>query len=305
MLTVSALTRPELGERLAHSGIHLQTGAFVTCVKTSIAHVADGIGLLYADYPLLEPGEFADFHVNFKQPGGLRRWFRPQVRFDYDGMMPFKPLPVDQAFPMFEWVLNWCVSSRANRYLIIHAAVIEKNGCAAILPAPPGSGKSTLCAALVSKGWRLLSDELTLIRLDDGKVVPLPRPISLKNGSIDVIRRYAPGSTFSREVSDTAKGTVAHLKAPADSIARASETARPAWIVFPKYEAGAAAALQAMPQARAFMQLAENAFNYSLLGASGFHALGAVIDQSASFQFTYSVLDDAVDVFATLKPPQP
>jgi predicted ATPase len=30
-----------------------------------------------------------------------------------------------------------------------------------ILPAPPGSGKSTLCAALVTRGWRLLSDELT------------------------------------------------------------------------------------------------------------------------------------------------
>jgi HprK-related kinase A len=302
MLTVSALTRSELGARLERTGIHLQTGSFVTCVKTSISHVADGIGLLYADYPLLEQGDFADFHVSFNQPGGLRRWFRPQVRFDYDGMAPFKPLPVEQAFPMFEWVLNWCISSRANRYLIIHAAVVEKHGHAAILPAPPGSGKSTLCAALVSKGWRLLSDELTLIRLEDGKLVPLPRPISLKNGSIDIIRRYAPGATFSREVSDTAKGTVAHLKAPADSIARAAQTAAPAWIVFPKYEAGAAATLEPIPQARAFMRVAENAFNYSLLGAAGFQALAGVIDQCSSYNFTYSVLDDAIEIFSRLKP---
>ena len=37
---------------------------------------------------------------------------------------------------------------------------------AVILPAPPGSGKSTLCAALVNRGWRLLSDELTLVDFD-------------------------------------------------------------------------------------------------------------------------------------------
>ena len=127
---------------------------------------------------------------------------------------------------MFEWVLNWCVSSHAHRYLCIHAAVIEKDGHAAILPAPPGSGKSTLCAALVSKGWRLLSDELTLVRLDSGELVPLPRPISLKNASIDIIRRYAPGSVFSPVVDDTVKGSIAHLKAPAASIARAGERAR-------------------------------------------------------------------------------
>jgi HprK-related kinase A len=305
MLTVSALTRAELGARLARGGIRLRTGAFTTCIQTTIAQVADGIGLLYADYPLLDEGDFADFYINLRQPGGLRRWFRPQVRFDCDGMAPFKPLPVEQAYPMFEWVLNWCVSSRANRYLIIHAAVVEKDGCAAILPAPPGSGKSTLCAALVGKGWRLLSDELALVGLDDAMITPLPRPISLKNGSIEVIRRYAPGSVFSRAVSDTSKGTVAHLKAPADSIARASETARPAWVIFPKYEAGAGASLEPVAPARAFMRVAENAFNYSLLGAQGFEALAEVIAHSSSYNFTYSVLDEAIEVFSNLRPPPP
>lgn len=59
----------------------------------------------------------------------------------------------------------------------------------AIVPAPLDSAKRTLCAALVGKGWRLLSDELALVRLDTGELVPLPRPISLKNASINIIRR--------------------------------------------------------------------------------------------------------------------
>ncbi|MEO7494740.1 MAG: HprK-related kinase A [Massilia sp.] len=301
--TVGALSRAELGARLAGAGIALRTGAFVTRVKSPIGHIADGIALLYADYPLIENAGFADFHINMLQPGGLRRWFRPQVRFDHDGDAPFKPLPVDQAFPMFEWILNWCVSSRANRYLIIHAAVVERDGHAVIMPAPPGSGKSTLCAALVTRGWRLLSDELALIGLDDRLLVPLPRPISLKNASIEVIGKYAPGAVFSRAVSDTNKGTVAHLKAPADSIARAFETARPAWIVFPKYVAGAPATLAPIAPARAFMRVAENAFNYSLLGARGFDTLGEVIAGADSYDFSYSVLDEAVALFSRLAPP--
>jgi hypothetical protein len=168
------------------------------------------------------------------------------------------------------------------------------------MPAPPGSGKSTLCAALVHAGWRLLSDELALVRLADGLLQPVPRPVSLKNASIGVIRRFAPQAVFSPEVHDTSKGTIAHMKAPAAAVARAHEPARPAWLIFPRYQAGAAAQLAPLAPARAFMQLAENCFNYSVLGAAGFHALGALVDRVAARQFSYGDLDEAVRLFACL-----
>jgi HprK-related kinase A len=303
VLTVSSLPRAELKARLGGTGLRLQTGSFVTRIGSAIPAVADGIALLYADYPLAGEGGFADFHLFLNGSGGLRRWLRPQVNFDYDGTRPFEPLPAAQAFPLFEWSMNYCVSTRVHGYLVLHAAVIERNGVAAILPAPPGSGKSTLCAALVTRGWRLLSDELTLVRLDTGEIQPLPRPVSLKNASIDLMRAYAPQAVFSRPVSATAKGTVAHMKPPGDSVRRAHERARPAWIVFPRYAAGAAPQLVPMEKARAFMQVAENAFNYSLLAATGFEAMSRLVDASACYQFTYSVLDDAIDVFDSLTPP--
>lgn len=299
MTTVASLTRAQLGERLAGPGIHLRTGRFTTLLRSPIGGVADGIHLLYGDYPLHDG--FADFHLDLVRPPTLRRWLRPQVSLLYDGRSMFKPLPLDQAFPMFEWGLNWCVSSRANRYLIVHAAVVEKGGRAAILPAPPGSGKSTLCAALVGRGgWRLLSDELTLLRLDEGVLYPLPRPISLKNASIGVIRDYVPDSVMSRAVTDTVKGTVAHVRAPADSVARAAETALPAWVVFPRFEAGAAITAEPMPRADTFMQLAQNCFNYSLLGAEGFTALAGLVGRSQGYRFRYGVLDEALAFFDSL-----
>jgi HprK-related kinase A len=300
---ISSYTSSELRFQLKH-GISLQTGAFTTHLKTSVASVAEGIGLLYADYSLMEQGGFADFHVDLSRPFNLRRWFKPQVLFLFDGKSTFKPLPFDQAFPMFEWGLNWCVSSHAHSYLIIHAAVVEKGGHAAILPAPPGSGKSTLCAALIHRGWRLFSDELALVRLNDGKIIPLPRPVSLKNESIDIIRRYQPDAIFSRKVADTMKGTIAHMKVPTSSIERASESAQAAWVVFPKYQADAVEAqLEALPQSRAFMRVADNTFNYSLLGAKGFAALASLIGASQCYDFSYASLDQAVETFANLKPP--
>jgi hypothetical protein len=58
-----------------------------------------------------------------------------------------------------------------------------------------------------------------------------------------------------------------------------------------------------MPQGEAFMQLADSAFNYSALGEEGFRVLANVIDQCDCYSFTYSNLDEAVAVFASLEPP--
>lgn len=249
---------------------------------------------------MLAQTDFADFHVEVRRAPGLRGWLKPQVIFLLDGLVPFRPLPKAQSFAMLEWGLNWCIASHCHQYLMIHAAVIERDGLAAILPAPPGSGKSTLTAALVQRGWRLCSDELTLLRPEDGEVVPLARPVNLKNTSIEVIRRFAPGVVIGPEIRDTLKGRVAHVKPVAEHVARVDVRARPRWIVFPRWQAGAAPTLAPQPRAQAFIQLAENAFNYSMLGEKGFATLGDTIDRCECLSFCYGELDDAVAVFDRL-----
>jgi HprK-related kinase A len=297
-MTVRDALRSGIDDR----GIFIQTGPFVVHLRTRIKRVIDGVACLYPDYPTAPGTDFADFHIELAQPNGLRRWYRPQVNFALDGQVPFLPLPLDQALPMLEWGLNWAIANYALQYLIIHAAAIEKDGLAAILPAPPGSGKSTLCAALVHRGWRLLSDEMALLCMQTGNVIPVARPISLKNESIDVIRGYADGTIFSAPARDTAKGTVALLKAPTASVRRAGEPARPAWVVVPKFVRGVTATLTPKSRAETFIELGQNAFNYSVHGAKGFKLLARVMDGCDCFQFQYSKLDDAVAAFASLRP---
>ena len=299
-MTVGELPARALESALAGTGLRLRTGPIVTRIRSELPELGETVSLLYREHSVEPEDGFADFHVRVGRPAGLRRWIKPQVEFEFDGAPPFLPLPGDQAFPILEWGLNWCVSAHCHQYLVVHAAVLERNGGALILPAPPGSGKSTLCAGLVSRGWRLLSDELTLLDPNTAMVMPLARPISLKNQSIEVIRKFAPQAVFSTTVHDTLKGSVAHMKPPAEAVRRALEPAAPRWIVAPRYKAGAASELTPLSRGRAFMQLADSAFNYNVHGRQGFELLADAVERSECYEFVYGDLENATAMFTEL-----
>lgn len=299
--TVASLTPVELERRLKRDGIFLRLPPFVFKIQSPIPIVAQGIAELYADYELLaDDTEFADFHVSVVYG---RRLPRRLCVFELDGQRPFTPLAVGEAFAFLEWGMNWCVTGYCHTLLTLHAAVLERHGRVLIMPAPPGSGKSTLCAALMLDGWRLLSDEMALLDPVTGLVTPAPRPVSLKNGSIEIIRRRAPTASWGPTAHDTQKGTVAHLRASSSSVARATEPGLPGWVVFPQYLADVPAQLLPRPKAASLMQLAQNSFNQHVLGKAGFDALADVIARSDCYDFSYAQLDEALPLFAALPLP--
>jgi len=294
----------DLRRQLAGAGVWLRTGPFSLKLQSGIPSVAEGLADLYGQFEVRSAHEtFADFHVSVNPPAGLRRWLRPQAAFSFDGRQPFKPLPREQAFPMLEWGLNWCVSTQAHHYLILHAAVVEKNGLAAILAAPPGFGKSTLTAGLVLSGWRLLCDELTLIERKTGWIHALPRPISLKNESIPLIRDFSPDAFLNRPSRDTAKGTVAYLRPPKDSVRRQHEPACPRWIIFPRWVADGETELVPRSKPQTLQALTQQAFNFNQLGREGFRVCAGLIKQTDCYDFQYSRLEEAVAVFDRLADP--
>ncbi len=300
MTLLGDLAPGDIARRLAGPGLALRTGPFIFRIRSRLKSVSQTLLLLYAQHPVAQDGAFCDATLELTQPAGLRRWWRQQVVVSVEGQRLFEPLPLDQAFALLEWTMNWWVSGNAHQYLLLHAACVERDGRAVILPAPPGSGKSTLCAALVQRGWRLMSDELTMIDPASGQLWALARPVSLKNQSLNVIRQFEPSVVLSDAAHDTAKGTVAHMKPRADDVRRMHAPAQARWVVFPRYVAGAAPALTVRPKADAMMDLGRNAFNYPLLGLAGFEALAGVVSRSDCFSFSYSRLDDAIAVFDAL-----
>ena len=299
-MNISQLTDREFVERLAGAGLLLNAGPFVFSIQTEIRQIADGLRLLYGEFPFASSEDFADFHILFSQTRTWRGGLRPHVIAEIDGHRPAAAVPLEQVFAVFEGCLNWCIYTQAYQYLIIHAAALERGGKAVVLPAPPGSGKSTLCAALVHHGWRLLTDELTLIDTESATVVPIARPISLKNESIDLIRKFAPDAVIGPMSPNTIKGTIAHIKPPSESVARVHEDCGPAWLVVPNYRPGASAAARELPKGEAFMRVAESAVNYMPLGKLGFDLVSTLIDGAGCHRFEYSDLGQAVQWFDAL-----
>ena len=289
-----SLSPAEVSHRLGGHGLNLTIGRFDIALKSHLPHVHRGVVQLYADFPLSPDNALIDFRIDVASPSRLRRWFRPQVNFNFDGVRPFKPLPINQAFAMFEWGLNWVIANHAHQFAIVHAATVEKNGRGYIFPGVPGSGKSTLCAALVCRGWRLLSDEMALISLVDGLIWPIPRPVSLKNASIQIIRNFGVDAVLGDVVADTAKGNIAHMRPPKASVASAAIPVAPYAIVFPTYRAGAKTEYVEISKGQTVMRLAENCFNYPVLGAAGFNCLADTVERSRCHTAIYSALDDII-----------
>lgn len=293
-MIVGDLSRQELERRLTDAGLDIQFGPFNLRVRSNLASLARLVHQLYEPYPMVEAAAIIDFHVGIGSPHGLRRWFRRQASFTIDGQSPFAPYTVDHAFPALEWGINWCVATRSHHLLMLHSAGVERNGSAMLFPASPGGGKSTLCTALIHSGWRLMSDEFGLVRPEDGMLLPLPRLIPLKNESIDVIRRFRLEAIIGPSFLGTRKGTVAHVRPPADSIRRMQEPARPRWFVFPRWIANAPLSLAPMAKSQAFLMVATNAFNYEVLDETAFRLVADMVRACDCYSLSYSDLDEAI-----------
>jgi HprK-related kinase A len=294
-MRIGDLDSAVLARGLAGEGIALDLGAARVRVRAEAPGLAEALRTVYWAYPAEEASGFFDLTVRIERPRGIRRFVGPQVSFFVDGGRPFQPFPSDTHLPLLEWGINYCFAERCHDHLVLHAGVVERRGHAVVLPALPGSGKSTLTAALVCRGYRLLSDEFGVLRLSAGMAMPMLKPLALKNESIDVIRAFAPGAVLGPRFPKTRKGTVAHMAPDESSVAGRRTSARPSLIVFPKYAAGTELQCIPVPRSRAFTRLAVNSFNYAKLGPQGFDAVGDLVESCECYSLRYSSLDEAVE----------
>lgn len=272
----------------------LETGPFVVKTSTNIEELQGLADSFYGNALQQAPLDgYADIHIELLRVLPLRRWQLGRMVFRSDLENPFPTLPQEHHFAFLEWGINWCIAMQAHQYLMFHSAVLEKHGKALILPAEPGSGKSTLCAALMLRGWRLLSDEFGFYRPETGELTPMPRPMPLKNESIRVIREFDPEARLGPIFYGTHKGDVAHLHPTAESIQRQAETAHPRWVVFPQYKKDATTQLYDFAKGRAFLKLAGNSFNYKLQGERGFRAVNRLVRQCDTYYFEFDSLEYA------------
>jgi HprK-related kinase A len=298
-VTLAALEDARVAAKLRGPGLSVAVGPLSVRFRSTLDEVASYLRSHYAQFQVLDQ-EGCHLAVEVQPTSGVHRFVKRQAVFHGDGLTPFHPLPRPMAPALLEWGFNWCIGRRVHHLVVVHSAVIARGGRAALLPAQPEAGKSTLCAALVAHGWQLCSDEFTLIDPATSDIYPLPRPISLKERSIDIIASRMPGAVFSPDVISMDGRRTCHLAPPATSVARSSETVTASWIVVPKYAGGSPTEFEPVPRARMLAHLADSSYNYNALGVDGFKALARVVDGSSCHSLTYSNIDEALQLFDAL-----
>lgn len=229
---------------------------------------------LYRDYP--QDAGVPDFTVRLAPSSPWRRWVRPSIMIEGDFVIPdAAPLPVAHALLAAEMGMNLQMGMGQRRFLLLHAAAVERDGRAIVMTGESGAGKSTLAALLQARGWRLMADEFVLLEPISGLIHPFPRPVSLKKGAIDVAAAAFPDAHWGPLMRDTPKGAIRHLVPAPDALAAAEQPARPVLLLFPRF--GLAAEQRPVGAGEAFVRLTQASTNYVILGERGFAALTGLV----------------------------
>ena len=247
---------------------------------------------LYAGYPGPRDG-VPDFNVRLFAARPWRRFVRPAVMIGGDFVLPeAAPLPLAQGLLAAEMGMNLQMALGQRRYLLLHAAVVERGGRALVMTGISGAGKSTLAALLGARGWRLMGDEFALVDPETGLIHPFPRLVSLKNAAIGVVEKAVPEARFGPLLAGTPKGDIRHLVPDSAALAAMYIAAEPALVLFPRF--GFEPAEREMPPSEVFVRLTQASTNYVALGERGFDALTRIVKTIPARAIDYPDTDSAV-----------
>ena len=271
--------------------LRLQVGPVSFRIGSEWRRPVEQLRRLYAGYP--EPDGVCDFTVRLEAERMWRRWIRPSVAIRGDYVLPdAAPLPLALGLLAAEMGMNLQMALGPKRFLLLHAASVEKDGRALLMTGHSGAGKSTLAALLGERGWRFMGDEFALLGLEDGKLHPFPRAVSLKNESVGLFGG-ADSARLGPVLTGTPKGTIRHLRPNAEALARMGEPARPVLILFPRFGRELEPAVREVGAAEAFMRLTQASTNYVALGERGFDALTRFVGALPSKAIDYAGIEQA------------
>lgn len=203
--------------------------------------------------------------------------------------------------------LIWVTSVNRHAFLLdIHAGVVGNGEACLLLPGAPGSGKSTLTAALVHDGYQLYSDEVALLADGTFDVFPVPLAICVKASGVDALASRFP-SVRDLPMHLRADGKrVGYLSPPPSSLAPNGSACRVAALVFPRYSATATTALVQIPAVDALQQLLDECLVLrERLDVGRVERLVTWIGSIPAYRLAYASIDAATSLVGTILPVHP
>lgn len=102
---------------------------------------------------------------------------------------------------------------RSDDFAAVHAAAVSREGRCFLIPGESGQGKSTLSAALVAGGFRLLGDDTIVLARETLEARAVPFSICLKEGSWPLLAQRFP-ALAERPVHLRGDGKIVRYLAP-------------------------------------------------------------------------------------------
>ncbi len=190
------------------------------------------------------------------------------------------------------WDVNRAAAEVSAEHLLFHAGGIEIDGTGVLLPGASGSGKSTLVAGLVRRGLGYLTDELAALHMASGRLMPYPKPITVKAGSFAVLSDMGP-DVRSESGHRPWAGEEWQIAVGEGTGRRVGRPCVPGFVVVPRYDAANETVLTPLSDTEAFFALALNAVNLIPHGSEGTRVLGQLAKGCRCFSLTMSDLDEA------------
>jgi HprK-related kinase A len=196
--------------------------------------------------------------------------------------------------------MNLAVALKCCRYVNLHAAVVANDKGGILINAQSGGGKSTLAAALMEEGFRLMSDEFGLLDFDGCQLHGYPRPVSLKDRSINIVTELAGHDWMSERFTDTPKGDIAYRRVRPSDLEAALNPVEAKLIIFPVFGNGAPGVIKRLEPSEVLMRLIPASTNYHLLGERAFVALTNMVKSCQAFEIQYGSTSTSLEIMKDL-----
>lgn len=273
---------------------HYAIGPVDLTLRTELRFVADAFRRQYAEYEVRMPAPGA-FHIDVirrRSWRSLRTWYHVYG----NGEEHFVVRHPRSVLPHVEWAINLMIARHLPWYLQLHASVVSKEGRGVMFPGSPGQGKSTLAAALLTRGWQYYSDEFALIDPQTRELNAYPKALCIKKGSFDLLERFGLPLDAGPAHLKGLKGPVRFIHPRAVRPDAVAEPGPIRVIIFPHQSPGVEPAVQPMPRAQALFELTKVSFNFSKFKARGFHLLADVVEQAQCYRLISGDLNRTCEV---------
>ncbi|MCH8851799.1 MAG: hypothetical protein IID41_04015 [Planctomycetes bacterium] len=201
--------------------------------------------------------------------------------------------------PQLESVLNHQTMLTQNAFFQLHAGVMSYKNRAVVFTGKSGTGKSTLAAALLARGWSYLCDEFALIEPKTLLVYPFPKALSIKQAGREHVERLNL-PLIKGEWSDGKRTRPFSYVAPAEAGGEVGGPCPIGSVLFLSRRGNMPLRWSRLTAPEAAMTLYRCGLNTENLGRQAFDTAVALARQAQCFEFNLGSVEESCDALESL-----